>query len=360
MKRLHVNLPGSDYDIFIGKGLLDKAWEMISKVFKGKRVAIVSDDRVYGLYGSRLEAQLSSAGVDFKAIVIPQGEESKSLSKCQECYGFFAEMGLNRGDLIIAFGGGVIGDLAGFLAATYMRGLPYVQIPTTLLSLVDSSVGGKTAVNLPQGKNLVGAFKQPIMVISDTELVSTLTDREFASGISEVIKYAAISSPALFELLKTNNSRSLAESCLEEIVCMCCDIKRGIVEVDQFDNKERMVLNFGHTIGHAIEKLYDLEKFNHGEAVAIGMKYMLMLGERLGLTDSSCFGLIPLLKDFNLPIDNTIELGKLINFIKLDKKGMSDSISIILIKTIGESLIYKADFKTVENFLNSIENGEGA
>jgi 3-dehydroquinate synthase len=280
MKTLLVELKDRSYNIHIGRGLLDQTGALLEP-FSGRRAVVLTDENVWGLYGERLQEALE----DFfphKVLVLKHGEGSKSLSNLEIVLEFMAESGLTRSDLLINFGGGVIGDLGGFAAGCYMRGISTVQIPTTLLSQVDSSVGGKTAVNLKCGKNLAGLFWQPKLVIADTELLHTLPDREFAGGMAEVIKYGAIRSKEMFDKLGTYSGRADAAEALPEIIYECCDIKRDIVRRDEFDTGERMLLNFGHTFGHAVEKIGNYERFIHGEAVAIGMIMAARYGAAAG------------------------------------------------------------------------------
>lgn len=351
MKRLRVNLKDDSYDIIIEKGLLSRAGELIHTVYTGKTIALICDELVFSLYGKRLTDILQKEGFLVSPIVVKQGEESKSVAVLEDVYNELANMGLTRTDLIVAFGGGVVGDLSGFAAATYMRGVPYVQIPTTLLSQVDSSVGGKTGINLSYGKNLVGAFKQPKMVISDCALLDSMDERQWSGGFSEVIKYAAISSFGLFERLCQDNEREM----LPDIIYECCDIKRRLVEADVFDKKERMLLNFGHTFGHAIEKLSHYEK-SHGEAVAAGMVLACKTGEALGVTKAGCKEKIEaLLEKFKL-FTGPVDIEKLAPMMVLDKKNTGDVLNLILIRDIGESLIYPIKR---EEFLRLTQRGEG-
>jgi 3-dehydroquinate synthase len=262
VKTLTVGLSGNSYDILIGDGLLDNLGEMLKPlcapvgpaaaepVTTTGPIAVVTDENVWELHGSRFASSLSGAGVDFEPIVLPSGERNKSLLGLSSLYEAFARLPLARDGLVVAFGGGVTGDLCGFAAATWMRGVRFVQVPTTLLAQVDSSVGGKTAINLPQGKNLVGAFYQPKLVVIDPQTLDTLPDREMRSGMAEVIKYGAIRSSSLFETL----AKKIGPEDLSDVIYECCSIKSEIVARDERDFGERMLLSFGHTLGHAIEK----------------------------------------------------------------------------------------------------------
>ena len=240
---------------------------------------IVSDSNVDPLHGDRCEDVLRRRGLTVSRAVVPAGESSKSLERLAGLYETAVAAGLDRSSLVVALGGGMVGDLAGFLAATFLRGIGVAQVPTTLLAMVDSSVGGKTAVNLPQGKNLVGAFHQPVEVAADITTLRTLPDREYVSGLAEVVKYGVIWDAAFFELLERNVERLLSrdEDLLEEIVARCCEIKAEVVAVDELEAGARAILNFGHTLGHALEGVAGYGRWLHGEAVAAGMEYAARL-----------------------------------------------------------------------------------
>ena len=352
MKTLHVDLGENAYDIHIENGLLRHAGPLIRQLYDGNKVCIVSDQNVWNLYATKLLAPLAEEGIQAECVVLPPGEETKQLIHLEQVYDTFAHAGITRSDLVIAFGGGVIGDLGGFAAATYMRGIDYIQIPTTLLAQVDASVGGKTAVNLKAGKNLVGAFHQPKMVITDTSLLTTLSNREFASGMSEVIKYAAIRSTELYDILDKYENRNDIMEAMDDIVMQCCDIKRILVEADQFDKGERMLLNFGHTFGHAIEKLGDYTEHTHGEAVAIGMVLATKLGSYLGVTEPLCSNqLEKLIKKYGLSLDMPYALAEMLAPILHDKKNLNNSINWIFLNEIGESTIHPIDSKDVESLI---------
>ncbi len=364
MKKLHVTLPEEtslEYDILIENGILDQAGELIRQSLNKpgakpiNRLALISDETVYALYGKRLEASLSKAGLSYETLIMPPGEYSKSILALTEVYSFFAENTMTRADMALAFGGGVIGDLVGFSAATYMRGIPFVQIPTTLLAQVDSSIGGKTAINLKQGKNLVGAFNQPSLVLSDPKLLETLSDREFACGMAEVVKYAAISSYDLLEILEKNDTRQKASVCMEEIITLCCEMKRKLVEMDPYDKKERRLLNFGHTFGHAIEKFFDYSTFNHGEAISMGMKLALLLAERLGLGPYE-ERIVKLLEGFGLPVHQKFNAQSLLPLLGLDKKAMGKELNFVFVREIGDSFVHSISAEALnevvdENFV---------
>ena len=252
--KLTVDLGPNSYPIHIENGILAKTGELVSEVFSGKKIMIVSDDNVFPLYGEIITKALSDSGFECHSFVLPHGEPTKSFQSLPKIYEALINAKLTRSDLLIALGGGVIGDLAGFAASSYLRGIKFVQIPTSLLAQVDSSVGGKVAVDLPQGKNLVGAFYHPKAVIIDPDVLNTLPDHFISDGMGEVIKYGCIKDKELFELLCRHTSFDDLKPKLTQIIARCVDIKRIVVEADQFDLGERILLNFGHTLAHTIEQ----------------------------------------------------------------------------------------------------------
>ena len=345
MKTLHINLQEHSYDIHIDGGLLDHAGALIRQIHSGSQAIVLADETPWKLYGSRLETSLTQSGIKHSVFTIPSGESSKSMAVLEELLDFMAVSKLTRSGLLIVFGGGVAGDLGGFAAATYMRGIDFVQIPTTLLSQVDSSVGGKTAVNLPSGKNLVGAFHQPRLVITDTELLATLSDREFSGGMAEVIKYAAIFDRDFFDsLTEYQNRRELMEE-MPYIVYKCCDLKRIVVEEDERDTGRRMLLNFGHTFGHALETIGQYQRYIHGEGVALGMLLAAAFGQELGLTPSDEIGhpLFTALKDLleanGLPTSTDIPLMDLVEHMTIDKKADGSKIRLVLLEDLGDAFV---------------------
>jgi len=324
--------------IYIGKGLLSQAGAHIKAAYSGAKVLVITDTTVRGLYLDALEADLAKHGITFNSLVLPDGETTKQLKHIGTVCEMAAEMNLNRADVILALGGGVIGDLAGFAAAVYLRGIRFVAIPTTLLSQVDSSVGGKTGVNLPQGKNLVGSFYKANSVLIDTDTLKTLSDREFACGMAEVIKYGCIWDEALFAKLEALDTRDKVMSEIESIVTICCEIKAKVVREDEFDKGLRMILNFGHTIGHAIENTSGYGALTHGEAVAIGMSKMTSATEAKGVTQKGCAArLDALLAQHQLPTALEGYNAKRIYEAALkDKKNIGKALNIIVLKRIGE------------------------
>lgn len=350
MRELRVNIPEREYDIKIGHGYFDQIGGIIKESFSARLTAVVTDSTVAPIYLERLTNSLSTAGFEVVSVIVPAGEGSKSLEMLGVLYEKLLDAGISRTDLIIALGGGVVGDLTGYCAATLLRGIPFVQIPTTLLAQVDSSVGGKTAVNLPQGKNLVGAFYQPKMVLIDTDCLNTLSDKIFGDGMAEVIKYGVIFDSSLFELLKSCGSRVGVSGHIDEIVYRCCDLKRAVVENDEHDTGGRMVLNLGHTFGHAIEKAYNYEKYTHGEAVAVGMIKAAEVGERRGICpEGTAKQICETVKAFGLPVTAPIEKAEIVRAAAVDKKREGDYINLIIPKKIGEVMIDKVTLAECEN-----------
>ena len=340
MKTLNVALPGRAYDIVIGSDLLKECGERIRAVTKAETVAVVTDSHVAPLYLQQVENSLKAAGFAVVDVVFPAGEQSKNIKTLNMLYERFADRGLTRGDCVVALGGGVTGDLAGFAAATMFRGVDLIQIPTTLLAQVDSSVGGKTAIDLPQGKNLVGAFYQPKLVLADTDCFRTLSARILCDGMAEVIKYGMIADAALFALLEGLEGLEELQPHWEEIICTCCDIKRAVVAEDERDTGRRGILNFGHTLGHAYEMAYHYETYTHGEGVAAGMVKMLELEEKLGRDVAAVRErLCALLRKFDLPLEIPCSMEDYRAAVGLDKKAKGRKISIIEVEHIGQAEI---------------------
>lgn len=345
---LTVNLGADSYPIYIENKILSHAGSYIAQIFSGKKIFIISDDNVFPIYGDTLISALG--GWECHSLILPHGEPTKSFQSLPKIYEAMINAGLSRSDLVIALGGGVIGDLAGFAASSYLRGLKLVQIPTSLLAQVDSSVGGKVAVDLPQGKNLVGAFYHPKLVLIDPDTLNTLPKRYIADGMGEVIKYGCIKDRKLFETLRSKASFEDLKEILTEIIYTCVNIKRMVVEEDQFDTGERMLLNFGHTLAHTIEQYYHYERESHGEAVAIGMYQISRLAEQQNLTAPKTAAAIKeVLIAYGLPYECQIPMNELLGAIKLDKKNLNDSLNIILLKQIGDSYIHPTDIHFFEN-----------
>lgn len=346
--KLTVDLKENSYPIYIERGILSRAGEYIRKIFHGQKIMVISDDNVFPLYGKALMDSIS--GCECHSLVLPHGETTKSFDSLPGIYSAMLEAKLTRSDLVIALGGGVIGDLAGFAAASYLRGVKLVQIPTSLLAQVDSSVGGKVAVDLPQGKNLVGAFFQPKMVLIDPEVLDSLPEHFVRDGMGEVIKYGCIRDASLFESLCSHSSFEDLKPELTDIIARCVDIKRSVVEADQFDTGERMLLNFGHTLAHTIEQYHHYERESHGEAVGIGMYQITRMAEEKHLTAPGCAEKIrQALTLYGLPHSCDIPADRLTQAISLDKKNLNGHLNLILLKEIGDSYIHPADLSFFEN-----------
>lgn len=357
MKIIPVNLGHKQYAIHIERGLIGHIGHEIKKLFQGQKIAVITDEKVNRLYGEEVQLDLEQAGYKVSKIVIPPGEKSKSFDMLMKIYELLIQAHITRGDLIVTLGGGVVGDLGGFAAATFLRGIPFIQLPTTLLAQIDSSIGGKVAVNLPQGKNLVGCFYHPEAVFIDPELLNTLDKRYLRDGMAEVIKYACIRDRELFtKLSEIKNHEELMEI-MDYIISTCCAIKKDLVERDERESRERMLLNFGHTLGHAIERYFYYEEFSHGEAVAVGMYIITLNSERLGFTEPGTSEKIRfLLEKFGLP--HHVDINKydsLLTGIRLDKKSRSRGLNLVLLKNIGKAEIVETDFDSLEKFF--IVNG---
>lgn len=358
MSVLTVKLPSHEvsYELKIERGLLNRVSNEVSKVFTGTKIAIVTDETVYDLYAKSIIKDLKAADYEVQCIVLPPGEQTKTFDSLPNLYSAFAEFGLTRSDLIIALGGGVIGDITGFAASSYLRGISYVQIPTTLLAQVDSSVGGKVGVDLPEGKNLVGAFYHPLLVLIDPLVLETLTDSAFADGMAEVIKYGCIKDLNLFHRLMELSSRKEVMQHIDWIIETCCTIKQVIVQADEKDLGERMVLNFGHTLGHAIEAYYQYETYTHGQGVAIGMVAISRIAESKQMTTvGTTERLINLLQQHQLPIEleNPEAYPKLLPYIKKDKKNIAGSLSVIVLADFGRATVHQ----TALSFFDSLDTG---
>jgi 3-dehydroquinate synthase len=336
-RSLEVTLGERSYPIHIGAGLLADPQNLRRHV-GGRHVLIVSDTQVAGLYLSRVLPAL--AGLQQGVVILPPGEQEKTLSRFAELLDALAALGASRDATLIALGGGVIGDLTGFAAACWMRGVRFIQVPTTLLAMVDSSVGGKTAVDLPAGKNLVGAFHQPAAVIADTDTLGTLPDRELAAGLAEVVKYGALGDAAFFSWLEAQADALLQRqpAALADAIERCCRHKAAIVARDETEQGERALLNLGHTFGHAIETAAGYGSVLHGEAVAIGMVCAARLSARLGRApESDAQRLAGLLDRLGLPtaIPADLEPQRLLTLMRMDKKALSGRLRLVLWRALG-------------------------
>jgi 3-dehydroquinate synthase len=342
MRIVPVSLGSRSYQIKVSSSLLARLGAECAALKLGQRCAVITDSNVGKKFAKAALKSLSASGFEPVLVTIPAGEKSKSLSVVEKCFDTLAKHRLERKSFIVALGGGVVGDLAGFVAASYLRGIPFVQVPTTLLAQVDSSVGGKTGVNLKSGKNLVGAFYQPRLVLCDLDTLKTLPRREYISGLAEVIKYGIIYDEVLFAQLERNLPKLLAreEKTLRDVVARCCEIKADVVGQDETESGLRAILNFGHTIGHAIENSAGYGKFLHGEAIAIGQVAAAKLSQKvLSLSSGDVARIEKLFARAGLPVK--LKLGaaqkkSLFAAMMLDKKVSGGEIKFVLAKKIGK------------------------
>ncbi len=358
MDILNVSLAHRSYPICIGEGILADIGSSLTDISFPHQVAVVSNPTVADLYAPAIEQSLRQAGFDPRLILVPDGEDYKNIDTLQTIYDRLIEHRFDRGCGLLALGGGVIGDMAGFAAATFLRGIPYVQVPTTLLSQVDSSVGGKTAVNHPSGKNLIGAFYQPQLVVIDVDTLTTLEAREVSAGIAEVVKYGVIRDADFFTWLETNRhllQRRDPDS-LVYAIKKSCQIKADIVEVDERESSIRAYLNFGHTFGHAIENLAGYGQWKHGEAVAVGM----VVASKIARFKNLCSGqdverIEVLLRSFELPVEPPdFGLDALVAAMQRDKKVKQGALTMVLNSGIGNVVLQQIDdvaelFSTILN-----------
>ena len=330
-------------EIHIENGLLSRAAAVIGETFSPSRIHIVSDSTVAPLYLQKLEQQFT---LPVTHTVIPAGEEHKRLSTVEGIYHDLLASGMTRKDLIVALGGGVVGDITGFAAATFLRGVSLCQIPTTLLAQVDSSVGGKTGVDMPEGKNLVGAFYQPRLVLIDPSVLTTLPEQTFADGMAEVVKYGYISNRDILDMVSAPDYKQNIES----IICECVKIKRDVVTIDEHDTGLRMILNFGHTIGHAAEKLGNYVDLTHGQAVAVGMVAAMRLSAFLGNEDlTGC--LIEILKHIGLPTELKYDREDIYRSLLSDKKKFGATVNFILVREPGRAEITPIDAEKLHEYV---------
>jgi 3-dehydroquinate synthase len=358
MEVVTVDLKERSYSICIGAGVLTGLGQRLQELSRNPRVAVVTNPVVAEHYREGLVRSLRGAGFEPSVIEIPAGEEHKNLAWVTFLYDRFIEARIDRQSTIIALGGGVIGDLAGFAAATFLRGVPFVQVPTTLLAQVDSSVGGKTGVNHPAGKNLIGAFYQPLLVWIDVHTLRTLPRRELAAGLAEVIKYAVILSPELFDLLerRLDAVQALDDELMIEIVRLCCTLKAMVVGEDEREADYRSILNFGHTVGHAIEMLTDYRELLHGEAVAIGMVSAARLSQTRGhCRAETVHRITQLIRRAGLPVSIPKDLTEkqLTLAIETDKKASGGKIKFVCIDDIGQT---RFDYLTAEEISHRLRH----
>lgn len=346
MKKITVNA-SEKYEIIIEKGLVDRAGEYCRQALSGlRRVLILTDDNVAPIYLDRVKSSFLAVGINTEEHIIPHGEHSKNTESLVDLVEYMAELRLTRTDALVALGGGVVGDLGGFAAAVYLRGIPFVQMPTTLLAAVDSSVGGKTAVDLRGGKNLMGAFYQPSLVLCDCSTLDTLSPEVFADGCAEVIKYGVINDREFFDSLRAGICENI-----EEVIAACVANKAKIVEDDEFDRGQRQLLNFGHTVGHAIEGCSNFE-ISHGQGVAIGMVIAMRAAVAEGIcTESELSELTALLRKLGLPTECAFSSEELTAYALNDKKRAGDSISLVLPYGIGDCRLKKIKVSELCGFI---------
>ena len=347
-KTIHISA-SRDYDVLIGNGLIKDAGRLIEAVHAPCKVAVVSDSNVAPLYLETLRDSLEAAGFAVCSYVFPAGEASKNLETFGNVISFCAEQRLTRSDLLLALGGGVTGDLTGFASAVYLRGIKYIGLPTSLLASVDSSVGGKTAIDLDAGKNLAGAFWQPSLVLCDTDTLGTLPEEFFRDGCAEVIKYAILYDPDLFSELKQTGFLFDREA----VIARCIALKRNVVMDDEFDTGSRMKLNLGHTIGHGVEARSDYS-VSHGHAVSIGMAIVAKAAAQQGLCSADCCQqILALLKTFRLPTETQYSADDLYTYSLSDKKRCGDSIQLIIPREIGCCEIRSMPISQLKSFIEA-------
>lgn len=348
MREVRVTASGC-YQVLIGSGILRHIGPMLQTLVSGNRAVIVTDDTVQALYEAPVADSLRLAGFQTTTFVVPHGEQSKCAASYIALLNFLARQELTRADVIVALGGGVVGDLAGFAAATYQRGIAFAQVPTTLLAAVDSSVGGKTAIDLDAGKNLAGAFWQPCLVLCDYDTLLTLPRETFADGCAEVIKYGVLGDPALFAHLEQMGP----DFDREWVIARCVEKKRDIVGVDEFDLGQRQLLNLGHTLGHAVEACSDYQ-ISHGKAVAIGMATVTRAAAFAGIcTEETCRRVVQLLEQFGLPGRTPLPAAELAQVMLRDKKRRGDGITVIMPEDIGRCRLEKIPVTSLESFMKA-------
>lgn len=350
---LSVNLKEHSYQIKVQRNSLAQSGIWVGGIWQKQKVALVTDSTVNQFYTQQVKESLENNGFQTTVMVIPSGEASKSLEMTEYLYSKLVQDNFTKSDGIIALGGGVIGDLAGFVAATYMRGIHFLQIPTSLLAQVDSSIGGKTAVNTAAAKNLIGTFHQPDGVLIDPDVLDTLPQRRLKEGVAEIIKAAAIADVHLWQLLENLKDINELKQCVEKVIIPALKVKQQVVEEDEFDQNQRLILNFGHTIGHAIEKTAGYGAISHGESVAIGMVKITQHAEEIGQTSKNTTQkLQQMLNKFDLPLTfadfNPIQIKEAIIH---DKKIRDDQLKIILLEKIGQAKIIPICLNTIEEYL---------
>ena len=342
MEMIRVNLSRNSYNIYLDKGLLERIGDTLVKEKAPCKTLLITDTNIEKIYGNIVAESLIRNKFDVRIVSLKPGEDQKTLETAITLYDACFDHKLDRHSMIIALGGGVVGDISGFVASTFMRGIPFIQIPTSLLAQVDSSIGGKVAVNHPKGKNMIGSFYQPKAVFIDTDTLSTLPAVEFVVGLVEVIKYGVIRNAELFEYIEKHlyDILQLDHTALLKIIADSCQIKTSVVEEDEKEVYLRAILNYGHTIGHAIETLTNYNKYRHGEAIAIGMLYATKIAIEIGLTNNKVYERqLSLIKRLGLPLTIDLKPGDIVKTLYTDKKVISGKLRFILPKKIGEVII---------------------
>lgn len=360
MIEITVNLGSRSYPIVIGAGELRSIGPRLARLGTGARVALISDQTVLRLHGATVRESLLTAGFRVAEIEVPDGEKAKTLAVAEQCWNHCLDAGLDRAGTVLALGGGAVGDLAGFVAATYMRGVSLVQLPTTLLAQVDASVGGKTAIDHPRAKNLIGVFHQPRLVIIDPAVLVTLPDREYRSGLAEVIKHGIILDADYFADIEAGMEKILRRDLptLERIIARSCRLKAGVVEVDELEGDRRALLNYGHTVGHALEAVTDYARWLHGEAVSLGMVAAGRIAQRLGLTSPDAVQRqVNLLRAVGLPVSlDGPSPGAIVAAMGHDKKVRGGKVPFVLAPKIGESrLSFDVPLEAVLEILKELQ-----
>lgn len=345
MQKIRVELGERSYNIMIGNIILKDIGKMLEKFEFSGKIGLISNPTVYDLYGKTVSGAIKESGYDLIEVLIPDGEEYKSLAYTEKIYESLLKARLDRKSALIALGGGVIGDITGFAASTYMRGIDFIQVPTTLLAQVDSSVGGKTGVNHQLGKNMIGTFWQPRLVWVDTATLKTLPQREFLSGLGEVIKYGVIWDEEFFAYLEENRDKilQLDITALTHLIRRSCEIKSEVVSRDERESGLRAILNYGHTTGHAIETITGYTKYLHGEAVSVGMYLEAKLSQQLGLIDNKdVLRIKGLIDSYGLPsqLPGEIEINDLIESMQIDKKTVGGKMHFVLPEKVGSVRIH--------------------
>ena len=340
------------YDILLESGLLKESGSKIRSISKATRAIVISDSNVFPIYGDTVLSSLRNNGFEASSFVFSAGEKSKNLDTVSQMIKAMSQSELTRTDVAIALGGGVTGDMVGFASAIYLRGIDFIQIPTTLLSQVDSSVGGKTGCDTDYGKNLIGSFHNPSLVLIDTDTLKTLPQRYMRDGMGEVIKYGCIKSSNLFDKLLSSDDFS---SIMQDVIFECVDIKRQVVENDFTEKGERMLLNFGHTLAHAIEKHYNYDGISHGEAVGIGMYEITLASEKENLTEKGNAEKIKAaLEKYGLPIACEAKANELCSLMIRDKKRRGNSLNLVLLQSIGNAYVKSVENEKLKAFFSEV------